>query len=215
MAETDTHDRDLGGLHQLGKRVNGLGAVSWIAGSVGDEDTVKVMSNLVDWVVIREDGHTGSTANETSENVLFHSAVDDGNVGSAVCSTNVKGRLGADLTNKVDLLRVDEGFVLVGIILFTDSDSSERRSLFTEIGDNLTGINARDGRDTLSDAPLAQTLDSSPVAVLESGICNDDADSLKTRGFEVLEKTILVTFGRRDAIVADKRLGKDKDLATV
>ena len=85
-----------------------------------------------------------------------------------VGSADVEGRLGADLADQVDLLRVDEGLVLVGIVLLANGDAGQGRTLLTEVGDDRTGIDTRDGGNTLTGTPLAQTLDGSPVAVLSA-----------------------------------------------
>ena len=122
--------------------VNSLLAVSWVTGSVGDEDAIKVMSHFVDGVVKREDSDTRTTANEAAENVLLDTTVDQGNVTFRVGSTDVEGSLGADLTDQVDLFRVDKSFVLICVVLFANSDTSKRRALLTQECHNSTGINS-------------------------------------------------------------------------
>lgn len=61
VAETDTHDGNVGGLHQASEVVDGVLAMGRVTGAVGDEDTIVVLSNLVDGVVVGEDGD-GSTS---------------------------------------------------------------------------------------------------------------------------------------------------------
>ncbi|KAL3706560.1 hypothetical protein TMatcc_007572 [Talaromyces marneffei ATCC 18224] len=99
MSHANSHNRDLRSLHQLSQIVDSLLAVSWVTGSVGDENTVKVVSHLVDGVVKWEDSDTGTTAHKTAENVLLDTAVDESNVTLRVGSTDVERSLGADLTD--------------------------------------------------------------------------------------------------------------------
>lgn len=86
--------------------------------------------------------------------------------------------LGANLCYKVDLLRVDESLVLVGIVLLSNGDTRKGGTLLTQVGDNGTSVDARDSGNTLSGTPLAQALDSGPMTVLSRVIGNDDTTAL-------------------------------------
>jgi hypothetical protein len=83
------------------------------------------------------------------------------------------------------------------------------------MSDDGTSVNACDGGNTFSSAPLAQTLDSGPMAVLEGGIGDDDTSSLNVGRLKVLEQTVLVSNGRGDTVVTDQGLSEDQDLTTV
>ena len=63
--------------------VDGVLAVGWVTGAVGDEDTVEVVGDLVDGVVEGEDSDTGTTADQAAKNVLLDTAVDESNVQTA------------------------------------------------------------------------------------------------------------------------------------
>lgn len=215
VTHADTHDGNLRGLHEGAEVVDGLLAVSGVTGTVGDKDTVVVVGNLLDLEVVGEDGHTGATADQAAEDVLLDTAVDQGDVVLGVVGLDHKGSLRADLLDQVDLAGVDEALVLVGIVLLTGSNSGQRRTLLSEVGDNGTGVDARDGGNTLASAPLAQTLDGSPVAVLLSDIGNDDSGALNVGRLKVLEQVPLVTLVRGNTVVANQRLGEDENLATV
>ena len=141
MAQTDAHDWDLGVLHQLGEMVDCLLAMGRIAGAVADEHAVEVVGHFVDRVVIREDGGGSATADEAAQDVLLDAAVDYGDV-EVTAGADVEGGFGAHSLDEVDLLGVDEGLVLVGIVLFSDGDPGEGRSLLTKVGDNGSGIDA-------------------------------------------------------------------------
>lgn len=86
------------------------------------------MGDLVDGVVVRESSDAGSAADKASQNVLLDSTVDDSHV-QVSARADVEGRLGANLPDKVDLFRVHEGFVLIGVIFFPNGDTGERRPL--------------------------------------------------------------------------------------
>lgn len=215
VTHADAHDGDLRGLHQLAQVVDGLSAVSRVTGAIGDEDAVKVVSDLVDGVVEGESGYADTTSNKAAENVLLDTAVDQGNVHVTELRAHVEGSLGADATDKVDGLGVNESLVLVGVILLANSDAGKGGTLLTEECDNLAGVDTRDGRNALAGAPLSQRLNGGPVAVLESVILDDDAGALDVGGLEVAEQTVFVTGGRGYTVVPNQGLREDKNLSTV
>jgi len=215
VAQADTENGDLRSLHQTLEVVDGILAVGWVTGTVGDEDTIEVVGNLVDGVIEGEDGDTRATADQAAENVLLDATVNNSNVRVRVASGNVERLLGADLTNQVDLLGIGESLILIGIVLFTNGDTSQRRTLLTQIGDNGTGINSRNSRHTFTSTPLAQTLDGSPVTVLLGDIGNNNTSGLEVGGFEIFQKSVGVLLSGGNTIVADQRLGENQDLTTI
>ncbi len=120
VAEADAHDGDRRRLHQAAQVVDGLVAVGRVTRAVGDEDTVEVVGNLVDRVVVGEDGDGGAAADQAAQDVLLYAAVDQGNVEGRVGVGNHEGGLGAHTLDQVDGARVDEALILVGIVLVTD-----------------------------------------------------------------------------------------------
>lgn len=215
VAKTDSHDGNGRSLHQASEVVDSLLAMSWVTGTVGDEDTVVVLRHLVDGVVVREDGDGGTAADQASKDVLLDTAVNQSNVVRGTRRLDHKGSLGAHTLDQIDLARVDEAFVFVGVVLVTNRNPSKGRTLLSEEGDNLTSINARNGRNTLTSTPGTQALDSSPVAVVESHIGHNNTSTLDVRGLKVLEEAEVVTLVGRHAVVANERLSKDQNLATV
>lgn len=215
MAQANSHDGNRGGLHQARKVVDGLLAVSRVTGAVGNENTVKVVRNLVDGIVIREDRHSGATADEAAKNVLLDTAVDQSNVVLGPRVGDNEGSLCANALDKVDLTGIDETLVLVGIVFVSDGNPGERRALLAEVGNNGTGVNTGDGGNTFTGTPLAQTLNCCPMAVLFGNIGDHNAGALDMRGLEVLQKIELVTLVRGDAVVTDERLGEHENLAAV
>lgn len=215
VTQADTEDGDLGGLHQALQVENGVLAVGGVTRAVGDEDTIEVVGHLVDGVVEGEDGDTRATANQAPQDILFHTAVDDSDVRGGISSTDVERLLGADLTHQVDLFGIGEGLVLVGIIFLANGDLGQGRTLLTQVGDDGTGVDTRNGGDTFTGTPLTQTLNGGPVAVLLGNIGNNNTGRLQVGGLEVLQQTILVLLSRRHTVVADERLGEDQNLATV
>lgn len=209
VTQTNSHDRDGRGLHQASQVVDGLSGVSRIAGPVGNEHTVIVLSNLVDRVVVREDSDGGSSADEATKDVLLHAAIKKSNVESGTGRLDNEGSLGADTLNEVNLAGVNEALILISIVLVTNGDSGEGRTLLSQIGDDLSGIHARDSRNTLSGAPLAQALNSCPMAVLKSDIGDDNTSALDVRRLEVLEQVPLVSLFGWNTIISDQWLGED------
>lgn len=215
VTKADTHDGDGRGLHQTSKVVNSLLAMSWVTGAVGDEYTIKVLGNLVDGVVVREDGDGGTSANQAAQDVLLNTAVDKSDVQGGTGALDNEGSLGGDSLDKVDLAGINEALVLVGIVLVTNRDPSKGRTLLSEVGDDGTSVNTRDGGDTLAGAPLTEALDGSPMAVVQGHIGDDDTGTLDVGRLEVLEKVVLVTLVRGHTVVANQGLCKDQDLASV
>jgi hypothetical protein len=215
VTKTDTHDRDLGRLHQSGQMVDGLLAVSGVTWSVGDENTVEVMSNLVDGEIIWEDSGTGTTADQTPQDVLLDTAVDNCNVHISMLRVNVERSLGADFLDQVNLLGINESFILIGIVFLSNGDSGQRRTLLSQVCDNSTGINARDGRYALTSTPIAQTLNGSPMTVFLRIVRNNNTNALDVWRLKVFQQTSFVSGRGGDAIVADERLGENENLSTV
>lgn len=215
VAHADAHDGDLGGLEELAQVVDGLGAVGRVAGSVGDEDAVEVVGDLLDGVVVREAGDAGAAGDEAAEDVLLDTAVDEGNVHVAKGRADVEGCLGRDAADQVDGLGVDEGLVLVGVVLLADGDAGKGGTLLTEVGDDLASVDAGDGGDTLASAPLRERLNGGPVAVLQGVVLDDDARGLDVGGLEVAEQTVLITGSGGHTVIADEGLSEDKNLSTV
>ena len=174
MAETDPHDGNLRRFHQLAEMVDGSLAMGWIAGAVGDEDSVEVVGHFVDGVVVGESRDAGAAADEAAEDVFFDAAVDDGDVEVAATGADVEGGFGADLTDEVDLLGVDKGFILVRVVLFADCDASERGTLLPKIRHNGPGIDAGNGGDSFSSTPGTEAFDGCPVTVLFCHVCHDN-----------------------------------------
>jgi hypothetical protein len=189
--------------------------MGWITGAVGDEDAVEVVGHFVDGEIVGEDCDACSSADQTAEDILFDTTVDDCHVHISVHRTDVEWSLGADFLDQVDLLGVNESFILIGIVFLSDGDSGQRRSNFPQVRDNGTSINTRDSRNTFTSTPIAQALHSSPMAVLLSVIGNNNTHTLNVGTFKVFQQTMIVSSGGWNTIVADKRLSEDKNLSTV
>lgn len=100
-------------------------AMGWVTRSIGDEYTVKMVSNRVNGIVIWEGCHAGTATDQASKDVFLDTAIDDGDVEIAIGGTDMEGRLGADLVDQIDLLGIDKSLVLVCVIFLTDSDASQ------------------------------------------------------------------------------------------
>lgn len=215
VAQADPHDGDLGCFHQLSKMVHRVLAVGWVTGTVGDEDTVKVVSNLVDRVVEGEGGHAGATTDEAAQDVLLDTAVDDRNVGGRRRGADVKRCLGADFADEIDLFGINEGFVLILVVFFSNSDSGQTGTLLPQIGDDGSSVHSSDGGHTLPGTPLTQAFHRSPVGIFLCNIRNNHSHSLDVRALEILQKSILVPGVRGDPVVTNEGLGENQNLASV
>ena len=145
VTHANAHHRNLGGLEQPAEVVHGRGAVSRVTRAVGDENAIEVVGDLVNRVVEGERCNAGAPGDKAAENVLLHTAVDQGDVQVTERRAHVERSLRANTANKVDGLGVNVGLVLVGIILLADGDASQRRTLLTEVGDDLTGVHTGNG----------------------------------------------------------------------
>lgn len=215
VAQANSHDRDRGLIHQATQVVDSVHAVGRVTGAIGDEDAIDLVGNLVDRVVVRQNRDRSSTADQAAQNVFLHSTVDQSNMEGRVGRRNNKGSFSAHPLDKVDLARVDETLVLVGIVLVTDRDPSQGRALLSQVGNDSTRVHARDGGHSLPGTPVAQALNGSPVAVLLGIVRDNDSGALDVRGLEVLEEVEFVADARGHTVVADKRLSEDENLATV
>ena len=181
VTKADTHDRYVGCLHESCKVIHSLLAMGRVTGSVGDEYAVEAVSDLMDGVLVREDGDSSTSADETSHDVLLDTAINQSNMELCVGWGDHEGGFRANALDEVDLSGVNEAFIFVGIVLVTNGDTGERRTLFSEVGDNFSGVNARDGGNALASAPVAERLDGGPVRILRSDVGDNNASALDVR----------------------------------
>jgi len=126
VTHADAHNRNLGGFKEFAEVVHGGVAVSWVSWPVGNEDTIKVMSNPVDGIIEGEASDAGSSGDKAAENVLLDSTIDKSNVHVPERGANMERGLGAHPAYKVDGFRVNVGFIFIGIILLSNGDASQR-----------------------------------------------------------------------------------------
>ena len=177
VSKTDAHNGDLGRFHQFAEMVDCILAMGWVTGTVGDEDSVEVVGDFVDGVIVREGGDAGTAADKASQDVFLDSTVDDSHM-EVSGGTDVERRFGADLPDKVDLFRVHERFVLIGVVFLANGNTGERRSLLPKICYDCPCVHPRNRRNAFPCAPLAQTLHRSPMAVLLRNICDHHTNCL-------------------------------------
>jgi hypothetical protein len=125
VAETDTHDWDLGRFHQASQVVDcflAMGRVTW---AIGDEHSVEMVRHFMDWEVIWEDSNASSSSNHGTENVLLDTAIDDRNVHVSCRRADVERSFGADFLDQIDLLGINESLVLISVVFLSNCDSSQ------------------------------------------------------------------------------------------
>lgn len=187
VAEADAKDGAVKGVHGEFEGLDGGRAVGGVAGAVGDEDSVKVVGNGVDGVVVGKDRDVGAAGDEGAENVFLDAAVNDGDVGvGTMTCRDVEGGLCGDFVDEVDGAWVEESFVLVCVVLFADGDAGEGGAAFTEKRDEGAGVYAGDCGDAFALAPVSEGLYSGPVGVAQGDVSDDDTDALDVGGFKVL-----------------------------
>lgn len=215
VPETDAHYGASVRFHELTQMVDRLLTMCRVARAVTDKYAIKVVSDLVNGVVPWEAGDARTTGDERAEDVLLHATINYGDVAVTVAGGDVERSLGGYLLNQIDLLGVYKSFVLVCIILLSNSDTGKGGTLFTEIRDYSTGVNTGYRWNALARTPRAEGFDGGPVRVALSRVSNNDTDGLQMWRFKVFEETIRVTCIRGDAVVTDEGLCEDEDLATV
>lgn len=126
MPQTDTHNRDLGRFHQLLQMVDCLLAVGRVTGPIGNENSVKVMGDLVNGVVERKCCDACTSIDETSEDVLFDTTVEDSDVCGGVGCADMEGGFGTNFSDKIDLFWVDKSLILISVIFLSDCNPRKR-----------------------------------------------------------------------------------------
>lgn len=99
--------------------------MGWVTRSIGDEDPIEMMSNLMDRIVIWKNSNAGTSTHQAAKNIFLDTAVDDSNMKISLTRTNMKWSLGADSSDQIYLLRVNECFVLIRIILLANRYASQ------------------------------------------------------------------------------------------
>jgi hypothetical protein len=125
VAETDTHDWNLGRFHQASQVVDCFLAMGWVTWAIGDEHSVEMVCHFMDWEIVWENSHASSSPNQGTKNVLLDTAIDDCNVHVSCGRIDVEGSLGADFFDQIDLLGINESLILIGIVLLSNCDSSQ------------------------------------------------------------------------------------------
>ena len=168
--------------------------MGWISRSIRQENSIILMGNFLDRIVVRVDSDTSPSSDQTADYVLLDTTIDESDFQIRIASFDMEGVLCADLFDKVDFSGIEERFVFVGIIFLADDDSSETGSPFAEESDDGTGIDSGNGRDARTGTPGRQRLDCSPVRVFGCIVGNDDAGALDAGGFKVSEEIVFIAF---------------------
>ena len=111
------------------------------------------MSNFLNGIIVRVDSDTRASTRKTANNILLDSAIDKGNFEIGRAGFDVEGMFGADLFNKVNLTRIQECFIFIGVVFFADDDTSETGTTFSEESDDSTSIHSRYSGNTGARAP--------------------------------------------------------------
>src|SRR5436190_23728237 len=116
MPQADAHDRDFRRIHQLPQVVDRLLAMGWVTRTIGDENPIQMMGNLVDRIVEGECRDACPSTDETPKDVLLNPAVDNSDMCIGAGGADMERSFCADFSDKIDLFGVDKSLVFVGII---------------------------------------------------------------------------------------------------
>ena len=153
MTQTDSEDRFVIDIEQCPQVGDGGVAVGWVSRSIGQEDSIVLMGDFLDGIIVGIDSNTSASTDKTANNILLHTAIDKGDFEIGGTRFNVEGMFGADLFDEVDFAGIQECFIFVGIVFFADDDTSETGTAFSEESDDSAGIDARHRRNTGTGAP--------------------------------------------------------------
>lgn len=217
VTHADTKDGLIPLVDGLPHNVSGLHAVLWVSGTVGKEETVELIADLVEIVVPGEDGDGSSTTSEGTEDVGLGTKVEEGNLD---VSLGVEGvdLLGRHLVDKV----LDGGIPVLGsigsdLVSFSSSELGEGRSVVAEEGGDGASVDSGDSRDSMAIAPLVERLDSLVVRVALREVTDNDSGALHSVRLENDGRAIGLGDGRvvGDSVVADEGGGEDDELRAV
>lgn len=188
-----------------------------ITGTVGKEQTVKLVSDSVEVKVPRKNSDNSITSDKRSENVGLGTKVEDSDTGSRTILVEDIRLLGRRLCNKVLL----GGIPVLGFLrcrfasLVTDSETTEGSTLVPQQAGDSPSVDTSDTRDIVSLTPLVKTFNSLVVAVLEGNIGHDNTGTLNLLRFKERDTRELRRGVGRDTVVTNHRRGEDEDLTKV
>jgi len=94
-------------------------------------------------------------------------------------------------------------------------DATKHHTLFTDLFGEGACIDAKEGRNAIFLQPFSQRGLCEEVAEIFRIVANDEGDNMDAGRFEVRWELVDVGRPLRDAVVADKRVRKNKNLALV
>lgn len=225
-SETDdlvTHANTEDGLFplvdSLAEVKSSLHAVLGVSGTVGEEETIELISNLVEVIVPGEDSDGSSSAGECTKNVGLGTEVEerDFDISVRIESVNLAGRnlIYEVLDSRIPVFRI----LRSDVVSSPDREFRQSRTTVSEESRDGSGVNAGDSRNAVAVAPLVEGLDSLVVRVLLSQVGNDDSSALDTVRFEHDGRSV----GREvlggkvvgNSVVSDEGRREDEELGAV
>lgn len=188
-----------------------------VTGTVGKEQTVKLVSDSVEVKVPRKNSDNGITSDKRSENVGLGTKVEDSDTGSRTLLVEDISLLGRRLGDKVLLGRIPVfGCLRSRFARFvTNSKTTEGSTLVPQQAGDSPSVDTGDTGDIVSLTPLVKTLNGLVMAVLEGNIGHDNTGTLNLLRFKERDIRELSRGVGRDTIVANHRRGEDKDLTKI
>lgn len=188
-----------------------------VTGTVGKEQTVKLVSDCVEVKVPRKDSDNSITSDKRSENVGLDTKVKDGDTGSRTFLIEDIRLLGRSLGDKVLL----GGIPVLRFLrsrfasLVTNGKTTESSTLVPQQARDSPSVDTSNTGDIVSLTPLVKTLNGLVVAVLEGNVGNDNTGTLNLFRFKEGDTWELRRDIGRDTVVANHRGGEDKDLTEI
>ncbi|KAH3662446.1 hypothetical protein OGAPHI_005698 [Ogataea philodendri] len=217
VTQTDSKDRKLWVLvHSLSQVFHGSRAVSRVSRSVRDENSVELVGNVLHRVVIRQNGDGCSTRHQRPQDIFLDTAIKNSNMVFSVRRRNMERSFGCHLVHKVDSTWIVKRSVFICVIGLANTQLGQTRTLFSQIRNQLSGIDTSDSCHSFTLTPLTQTFNSSPMGVLQSNVTNNNSNTLDVRRLEVLEEVELISGSSGwDTIVTNQRLCEHQDLSSI
>lgn len=188
-----------------------------VTGTVGKEQTIKLVSDSVEVKVPRKDSDDSITSDKRSENVGLDTKVKDGDTGSRTLLIEDIRLLSRSLGDKVLL----GGIPVLRFLrsrfasLVTYGKTTESSTLVPQQAGDGPSVDTSNTGDIVSLTPLVKTLHGLVVAVLEGNVGNDNTGTLNLLRFKERDTRELRRDVGRDTVVANHRGGEDKDLTEI
>ena len=218
MAHADSKHGLVPFLERLAEMHCSLHAVVRVSRAVAEEETIELVTDIVEVVVPRQDSDSGTTTDKRAKDVRLCAEVEHGDL-HVTSGVQLVRRLRGDLGDKVlcrripVLLSLGRGKRRVG----ANGKAAEGRALVPKKGGDGTCVDASDARDVVPLAPRSDRFDGGVVRELLCDVGDHDGAALDVLRLEndtyvlIVDRSLVVG----DTVISNEGSGEDKDLTTV